>query len=78
MPEFTIDITERVVESIESITTPAGTFDCIKVSSKQRIKNIIAYEMHIVEWISKGTGLVKSETFKGDKRKGYSELTAIR
>jgi hypothetical protein len=77
MPGFSIDITDRVIEGKETITTPAGTFECIKVSSKQKVKNIISFEMRAVEWLSKGNGIIRSESFKGDKMKGYSLLTSL-
>lgn len=75
MPGTSIDVTEREVKAIETITTPAGTFECVKITSKQKVKNIIGYEMNGVEWISKGNGIVRTESYKGDKMKGYSELT---
>jgi hypothetical protein len=78
MPAFLIDITERKVVGTESVTTPAGMFDCIKVTSVQKIKNIVSYEMHSIEWLSKGVGVVKTESYKGDKRKSYTELTAVK
>jgi hypothetical protein len=78
MPGFFIDITERVVEGKETITTPAGTFECMKVSSKQKIKNIVSYEMRAIEWLAKGKGVVRVETYKGEKMKGYTELTSLK
>jgi hypothetical protein len=78
MPEFKIDITERIVQGKESVTTPAGTFECIKITSTQKIKNIVSFEMNTTEWLSKGNGLIKSESFKLDKRKIYTELTSLK
>lgn len=77
MPGTTIDITNRKIEGQEKITTPAGTFDCIKISSTIKIKNIIGYETQSVEWLSKGNGVIRTETHKGDKIKGYSLLTKL-
>ncbi len=78
MPEFKVDITDRVVVGMETITTPAGTFECVKITSTQRFKNIVSYEANAVEWLSKGNGLIKTQSFKKDKLKSYTELTAIR
>jgi hypothetical protein len=77
MPGTTIDITERVVQGMETVTTPAGTFDCVKISSKVKVKSIIGIEMNSVEWLSKGNGVIRTESYKGDKLKGYSEMTKL-
>ena len=77
LPGTTIDITNRKIEGKETIATPAGSFECIKISSTIKIKNIIGYEMQSVEWISKGNGVVRTESYKGDKMKGYSLLTKL-
>jgi hypothetical protein len=57
-------ITERKVEAIENITTPAGTFECLKITQ------VITTDMGIakltiksVDWISKNVGTVKSEAY---------------
>ena len=77
MPGMTISITNRTVEGMESITTPAGTFECVKISSTQKIKSVIGYEMHSIEWLSKGNGIVRSESYKGEKLKGFTVLTKL-
>ena len=77
LPGTKIDITNRKVESNESITTPAGTFDCMKITSNIKFKSIIGYEMQSVEWVSKGNGVIKTESYKGGKMKGYSLLTKL-
>lgn len=78
-----ISITDRKVASSESVTTPAGTFQCYKVtyniaseSSIMGIKTTI--NSKAVEYYSTGTGIVKSETYnKNDKLEGYSVLSKI-
>ncbi len=77
LPGTTIDVTNRKIEGKETLTTPAGTFDCVKISSKIKIKNIIGFEFQSVEWLSKGNGVIKTESKKGDKMKGYSLLTKL-
>lgn len=77
MPGMTVNVTERIIEGTETITTPAGTFDCIKITSRQKIKNIITYEVKATEWLSLGSGIVKTEVYRKEKLKGYSELTKL-
>ena len=77
MPGMTINVTDRLIVGNESITTPAGTFDCVKISATQKVKYIIGYEMHTIEWLSKGNGIVRSESYKGEKLKGYTVLTKL-
>ncbi len=74
-----LDIKDRKVESKESITTAAGTFECYKISYTSSIKmGFITKTFHVVQWYSNGTGMIKSETYnKGKKLMGYSELTAL-
>ncbi len=77
MPGTTIDMTNRKVVGTETITTSAGTFDCIKVVSDVKFKNIVGYEAQVSEWISKGNGIIRSETFKNGKLKSYTVLTKL-
>ena len=77
LPGTTIDITNRKIVGKETITTPAGSFECIKISSTIKFKNIIGYEMQSIEWISRGNGVVRTESYRGDKMKGYSLLTKL-
>lgn len=65
-----MDVTDRKVESRESVTTPAGTWDCFKITykSKMRIKTMgigIPVNMDGTEWFAPGFGVVKSETRGG-------------
>jgi hypothetical protein len=60
---YTILIKKRKVESQESITTPAGTYDCYKISY---VMDIVAYSFmsfNVSEYISEGIGRIKTETF---------------
>ena len=78
--KITVNIVQRKVEAIESITTPAGTFETMKISSKSIIKNqmgiSMTFEYDQVEWLAKGVGMVKSEFSKKGKSKGYSLLVS--
>ena len=71
-------IDNRKVESKESVTTPAGTWDCFKISfhSKLNIKTgPIGIPMNIegTEWFAPGFGIVKSES-----KNGGTEITSIK
>lgn len=73
-------ITDRKVLAKESVTTPAGTYDCLKIS--QTIVSdmgIMKVTVKSVDWYSKNVGLVKSETFsKADKLMSKMLLTAFK
>jgi hypothetical protein len=74
------NITNRKVESKESIITPAGTFDCYKITYDLFSKiSIIKTEGRVVEWYAPNVGLVRSESYnKKDKLLGYNELTNLK
>ncbi|MCF6359854.1 MAG: DUF3108 domain-containing protein [Cyclobacteriaceae bacterium] len=73
---FKIDVTNRKVLGIETLNTPAGSFECFKISQDIYMKTIIKMEMRSIEWFSKDVGMVKSETYdKKNKLKSYTLLT---
>lgn len=75
---FTVEIVNRKVEALEKITTPAGTFDCYKISSVVKTKTIMSVEVKSVEWVSEGRGVVKTMSYnKNGKMLGYSLLTKL-
>ena len=60
-------VTDRKVEGKESITTPAGKFDCYKITSNQSIKSIFNFNMQTTEWFAPNVGVIKTEVYrKGD------------
>ena len=72
-----VNITDRVVEGIESVSTPAGTFNCYKISyltsSKMMMVNT---SFKTVQFIAENMGAVKTETYKSNgSLMGYSILT---
>ncbi len=73
-----VTITDRKVEAKETITTPAGTFDCYKITSKMILENHmgikITNQLATVEWIAPKVGTVKSESFNKGKSAGYTVL----
>lgn len=71
-------IFDRKVEDKEKVTTPAGTWDCYKISykSKMSIKMMgvgIPMNTEGVEWYAPGFGVVKTNT-----KQGSTELTSIK
>jgi hypothetical protein len=74
---ITMNITDRKVEGKEKITTPAGSWDCYKISYKARmaIKTLgigIPINMSGTEWFAPGFGVVKTQS-----NYGGTEITAI-
>lgn len=76
MMNISVQVTNRKVEGMEEITTPAGTFNCIKLSQDVTTKMMIKIEAHSVDWYAPNTGVVRSESYnKNGKLNGYTELT---
>jgi len=76
--KMTVKITDRKVEAKETVTTPAGTFECFKISSKSTMTNqmgmTMTFEFTNIEWLSEKVGMVKSESIG---KNGKSNGTAI-
>jgi len=73
---ISIEIVDRKVEAFESVTTPAGTFECYKISSTVKTKTIMSFEAKTIEWVAEGQGVIKTESYsKKGKLTGYSLLT---
>ena len=73
--KMSVKVVNRLVEGEEQLTTPAGTFNCIKISQDIVTKSIMTMKINAVEWYAEGVGVVKSETYRKGKLMGYSELT---
>lgn len=59
-----VNSTDRKVVGQESITTPAGTFDCYVISTNTSSKMMMAkHQMNDKLWLSEGVGIVKQETY---------------
>jgi hypothetical protein len=75
----TITVSNRKVEGVEKITSPAGTWECVKITEDVEFKTLFKIQMKSTAWYAKGVGLVKSETYnKNGKLMGSTELTALR
>ena len=70
---LTLDVTDRKVGVKEKVYTPAGDFDCYKItnSTKMKIKTMgigIPINMDVTEWFAPGFGIVISESKYGSTR----------
>ncbi|MCO6479651.1 MAG: hypothetical protein J5I94_23650 [Phaeodactylibacter sp.] len=75
---MTVDITDRKVVGQETITTPAGTFDCYKLTQTTDVKMMLGKSFSSVEYYAEGVGVVRSETYdKKGNLEGYMLLTAF-
>ena len=74
---MTTALTDRKVEAKEEITTPAGTYDCYKISYTMTVSTMFSVRMEAIDWVSPGFGTVKSETYSRGKLQGYTLLTNV-
>jgi len=74
-----MDITERKVEAIETITTPAGTFEAYKYSQLSSTKVMFLTSTYkTVDWVVENVGSVRSENYnESGKLVSYRVLTDI-
>ena len=74
-------ITNRKVDANETITTPAGTFDCVKITfdSEFRMMGRSVNKSKNTMWLAKKAGTIKTAFYKanGDLQ-GYQELTSFK
>ena len=76
---MSVSITNRKVEAVENITTPAGTFECYKITYDVATKMMINVKMKATEWYAKNVGMVKSESYTSDgKLAGSTLLTGLK
>lgn len=72
-----LEVTNRLVNGKESVTSPAGTWECFKIASNQKIISRIAgigipIKMDVTEWFAPGVGVIKTES-----KYGSTLLTSI-
>ena len=71
---MTMKTTNRKIEGYESITTPAGTYNCMKYSSDTEVKSaMFTNKSHSIMWMAKNVGTVKMESYD-DKGKVESKM----
>lgn len=75
----TITVKDRKVEKKETIETPAGNFECLKVTSTVVTKSMMSMETQTIQWLAEDVGIVKTENRnKKGKMAGYQLLTGIK
>jgi hypothetical protein len=83
----TLEQTNRKVEGKESVTSPAGTWECWKITYDGRFRATIGgpsgigipFNFKSTEWFAPGFGIVKTETYnKNGKLVGSTLITAIK
>ncbi|RMB56740.1 hypothetical protein EAX61_13110 [Dokdonia sinensis] len=73
-----VAMTDRKVIAQESVTTPAGTFDCYVLTYTTNVKTVMSRSFSGKQWIAPGVGMVKQEDYnKKGKVTSSSELTAF-
>lgn len=68
---MSLRLTGKKVVARETLTVPAGTFDCLKIEGWLNMKTKvmdreITSRTRTVEWYAPGTGMVKSESYDND------------
>jgi len=73
----TVDLVNRKVEKQESVTTPAGTFDCYVIYSDNIMKAMMVKQSFPSRvWFAEGVGMIKQESYnKNGKSMGTTVLT---
>ncbi len=78
MMNMNTSITDRNVVGKETVTTPAGTFDCFVITSTTIMKMGTNHTSKSKQWISEGVGVVKLEDYdKKGKLRGSGLLTSF-
>jgi hypothetical protein len=74
-----IEVVDRKVEKFESVTTPAGTFDCVKLSQTTKMDmGMMKTTTKSIDWFSKSIGSVRNETYDKDGAlQSYRILTQV-
>lgn len=70
---------DRLVTGRETITTPAGTFDCYVVEENMSVKSMMVSEKSLQKsWYARGIGVVRQETWEKKKLVETTVITAVR
>ncbi|NAS14397.1 DUF3108 domain-containing protein [Poritiphilus flavus] len=74
---MTVDMVNRKVEKKETLTTPAGTFECYVIYSDNKTKMMMERNFPSRMWLTEGVGMVKTENYnQGGKLVSSTVLTA--
>jgi len=74
-----VDVTNIIVEAVEEITVPAGTFTAYKISSDITSKTgFMTMNFKSVQWIVKNLGVIRNESYnKKGNLNSYSIVSKI-
>jgi len=76
---MSISISDRNVISKETLTTPAGVFDCVKLTQTTTIGGLGNKSYVGTTWLAPGVGTVRSENYnKKGEVESYTELTQFK
>lgn len=72
-----MEVTDRKVTGKETVTSPAGTWECFTITSTQKLTTRIAgmgipVKLNVTEWYAPGVGVVKT-----DSKWGSTLITSI-
>jgi hypothetical protein len=72
------DIRDRKVAEKVTLETPAGKFECYKISYSMASKVVFAnVEVEVIDYIAEKVGTVRTESYRKGKLQSYSELTTF-
>ena len=71
---MTVRIFDRKVEGMETVTTPAGSFDCVILSQSTESKMGVKVSGSSKEWYAPDVGMVKQESYNKKGKKIASSL----
>lgn len=76
---LTTDITNRKIMGTETITTPAGTFDCVVITQTSSGKMMVAkFNSTQKIWLAENVGMIKTEDYNAnDKLQSSTVLSAF-
>lgn len=78
MMNFTTTMKNRKVEATETVTTDAGTFDCVVITSDIESKfGFMNITYQSKDWYAENVGMVRSETYRKGDLESYSEMTKL-
>ncbi|MGZ5243852.1 MAG: TapB family protein [Bacteroidia bacterium] len=67
------NVTERKIEGFEDVTTPAGTFKCMKYSDRTEVKSLFSIKSKNTSWVAEDIGTIKTESYN-DKGKLMAKM----
>jgi hypothetical protein len=78
MMNMSIRVFNRKVEAIETVTSPAGTWECFKLSEEMEMKGLVKIKGKSISWFNYEAGMVKTESYNSKcKLTGKTVLTEL-